>query len=407
MKARHVLALGIAVLALAPIIGFLARHRPPPAPRPLAERAAPMPLPLRSPPDPGQPAGGREPVPEVEDPASRQIVATELRQRLGAGLSATARAQLAAGEVRAAAATLTAGGRAGATALYRLGLACRDAGHPGAAATRAQDDERALEAVRGETSLQALLEPMQTARARFAERFAAGCAQASLPLPTLRAGLREAASAGDAEALATLAGAAGSEAEAARMRQSAALLGSAQAQLELASPVLFAPHASEEARREALLWMNQAAHALPRAQSLAAACLRVGCAGSPADGDAARAGYEQAARRGDLTALAVLSGSDEWGVAGTGDTLAPLVPTDAPSLAVTPVERYAYAAFAARLAREGCLLETNDALPVTVLLAAERLGRDLRSAELEAAQEKAAALWAEAGESARAEQGCE
>jgi hypothetical protein len=381
MKVRFILYAALALLALAPVLGFWARHRHAPAEVHPAGRAA-LPGPALASPGPAEPETPGSPAPAATHVA-QNLTGLLVRSRVGRLPADVARA-VAAGDVDEARARLAALGRAGAAPLYRLAKACNADYRPPRPEAVAPEHQGEVDA-------------LIAAREGFAARFQAGCSAARLDTRAFEPELRSAAEAGDADALYLLASAATS-ADHARLMESAALLGSADAQLDRWMTPLFSKK-SVEAEREGVLWLRQAARTQPVAAVFLAECLYKGCGGDAPDERAATLELERGARRGDALALALLIGPEA-------------IPEDAkdtevPDFAIAAEERYAYAFFAARLARAGCALFPEDALPVRMMYADETLATTLNPAELEAGAPRARALWESAGGAALAEQGCE
>jgi hypothetical protein len=294
-----------------------------------------------------------------------------------------------------------------AAGLYRLGIACSAAARPDSEApAEAADREQVVAAANPELAV--AFAPLIAARAEFRRRFAAGCRLAPEDHERVMRLLAARAAAGDSDSQYLMALTVRPGDDQARRLQSAALLGSPEAALALALPVLTGSAASgSPARNAAGVWLKGAAGNSPEAAVNYALCQAQGCAGNP-DREAAQATLESLARQGDLAAIGVLA-------AGTGLSLPPaididpIVAADTPPIEVQAAQRYAWGAFGARLARDGCALASGaliGALPVSVVQRESALAASLSPAELDAGRTAADALWNEAGAGAEAAQGC-
>ena len=134
-----------------------------------------------------------------------------------------------------------------------------------------------------------------------------------------------------------------------------------------------------------------------------------GCYGA-ADPVAARSALEHAAEHGSSAALGLLATAGASDAAGRWSPLdAPLaaVPArDTSALALSETDRYAWAAFAERLARAGCF-GFDFAIAGEALGSRARFERTLRPSQLTEAAAAAERLWSEAGEAARTARGCD
>jgi hypothetical protein len=177
----------------------------------------------------------------------------------------------------------------------------------------------------------------------------------------LEARVRSAAADGHAPSLLAIAMQAADDPTRERHLLSAAILGDARAELELAR--LYAQRAGDDPgspdRAKIRFWLEQANNRLPAATFELGRCLAAGCDGRPPDAVRARALVETAAAQGYADAIETLAGVD---AAFAGDMAEP----------AGPAERYAWLGFRARLARLGCYTDFAE-----LALDSERSGMDL------------------------------
>jgi hypothetical protein len=402
-RALLLIAIGVA-LGLFAIGRWGPGHDRPAGP---AERPATRPAPV--PTESGSPAPPASAVAPPVAPAGlvRAAIARRLR---GTELPRELVDLVAAGDIGRAAARLAASKGPGSAALeWDLLALCHEATESGAAAG-AEDELAARAALALRPDLAAVLDPMVEARHAFGVRLGAGCRGARLDPAAIQHRLAVSAASGDAASLERLTAVDG--APQARL-QSAALLGSSLAQFRLALSLLAdrpgTTALSAEQRQSGLSWLQAAAKGDADAESHYGACLLDGCPGAP-DPLAARAALESAARRGSSQALGLLSASgggepaNVW--SGSEDVIAGLPPRYLDSLGLDAADHYAWAALAARLARDGCFgfafLTTAQALA-----APARLERALRPAELAEARERSTRLWSETGVATRHALSCD
>jgi hypothetical protein len=159
----------------------------------------------------------------------------------------------------------------------------------------------------------------------------------------LEAQVRLAADDGHAPSLRALAMNAPDDQTRERRLLSAAILGDVDAQLEVArlNARLAGADSAFRDRAKIRFWLEQANNRLPAATYELGRCLATGCDGRPAEPERARLLIETAARQGYSDAIDTLTAP---GAADPGDV----------------VERYAWLAFRARLARMGCYTEFAD-----------------------------------------------
>ena len=346
--------------------------------------------------------------------ATTATVRAALRQHFaGLAVSREIIALLLAGDVAAAARQLEAiPGHGGAALLWDLGTLCREARGPSETDPRAADAHAALDAAALDPATRPLLEGMVGERRDWLARLASGCAVAQLEPATLLRRLQASAAGGDAASLERLASV---DAAPFVRLTSAALLGAPRAQLKLALALLDeGPGAvrTSEQRQGGVTWLQAAAKGDADAESYYATCLLSGCYG-PADPGAARSAMEHAARGGSSAALGLLSAA---GAGAAGDTagrwsplaapVAALPPRDPGALGLGETERYAWAAFAERLARAGCF-GFDFTIAGEALSGRARLERTLRPSQLADAAAAAEKLWSDAGGAARAARGCD
>jgi hypothetical protein len=295
-----------------------------------------------------------------------------------------------------------------AAGVYRLGVACAIAIRPDSEAlAEAADREQVVSAANPEIAV--AFAPLIVARAEFRRRFAAGCRAAPEDHERVMNLLAARAAQGDSDSQYLLALTLHPGDEQTRKLQSAALLGSAPAALALALPALTgsAPSGSP-ARAAAAIWLKGAAGSSPEAALDSALCQTQGCAGS-SDHEAAKATLETLARQGDLASIGVLAASSGFAVPPALD-IEPIAAPDAAPIEPQAAQRYAWSAFGARLARDGCALASGDligTLPVSAVQMEAALAASLTPADLKAGRAAAEALWNEAGASAEAAQGCQ
>ena len=318
---------------------------------------------------------------------------------------------LAAGDVAAAARQLEGmPAHSSAALLWDLGTLCRDARGPASGADpHAADARAALDAASLDATVRPVLEGMVAARRAWLARLEPGCAAARLDPGALQRQLLASATAGDAASLERLASI--DAAPFARL-MSAALLGAPRAQLRLAVALLEegpAQSRTNEERQAGLSWLQAAAKGDADAEGYYASCLLSGCYGA-ADPVAARGALEHAAEHGSSAAIGLLV------AAGSGDAGGRWSPLDAPlaavpardtsALALSETDRYAWAAFAERLARAGCF-GFDFTIAGEALSSRSRFERTLRPSQLTEAAAAADWLWSEAGEAARSARGCD
>jgi len=292
-----------------------------------------------------------------------------------------------------------------AASLYRLGAAC-------SVAVRADSDslaeaaDRSAVAAAATPELSATFAPLIAARADFRRRFAAGCRAAPEDRERVSALLTARAAQGDADSQYLLALRESGD-DRIRRLQSAALLGSAPAALALSLPTLASATASPERSAAAAIWLKGAAKLSPEAALDYALCQAQGCAGST-DRESAKSSVESLARQGDLAAIGVLAAGSGFALPAALD-IDPVPAPDTPPIESQAARRYAWSAFGARLARDGCALASGEligALPVAAVQSESTLAASLSPAELDAGRAAAQALWSEAGADAEAAQGC-
>jgi hypothetical protein len=297
-----------------------------------------------------------------------------------------------------------------ASGLYRLGIACSAAVRPDSEAlAETADRQQVLAAANPEIAV--AFAPLIVARAEFRRRLAAGCRAAPEDHERIMTLLAARAAQGDGDSQYLLALTLHPGDEQTRKLQSAALLGSAPAALTLALPALTgsAPVGSP-ARSAAAVWLKGAAANSPEAALDSALCQAQGCAGGAggAEREAAKANLELLARQGDLAAIGVLAASAGFSLPPALD-IDPIAAPDSAPIEPQAAQRYAWVAFGARLARDGCALASGEligTLPVSAVQAEAALAASLTPADLEAGHAAADALWNEAGASAEAAQGC-
>jgi hypothetical protein len=294
-----------------------------------------------------------------------------------------------------------------AAGLYRLGVACSVATRPDAEAlAEAADREQVVSA--SSPDIAVAFAPLIAARAEFRRRFAAGCRASPEDHERVKSLLAARAAQGDSDSQYLLALTVRPGDDQVRRLQSAALLGSPQAALALALPALSgsAPSGSP-ARTAAAIWLKGAAGNSPEAALDYALCQAQGCAASP-DREAAKGTLESLARQGDLAAIGVLAAGSGFSLPPAVD-IDPIAAPDTPPIEPQAAQRYAWAAFGARLARDGCALASGEligALPVSAVQSEAALTASLSPADLDAGRAAADVLWNAAGASAEAAQGC-
>lgn len=343
--------------------------------------------------------------PAVAAPAATPLAGRMLRAALlehlrAAPLPRELLERLAAGDVATVARRLAGGHEPGSAALLaELSALCHGLPEPGADAD-ATEARAALGSAAREPAAGAALEALITARREAETRFAAGCASARFDAAANDRELEASARNGDAASLERLALAgAGDPGKLA----SAALLGAPRAQLRLGLDHL------RDQPAIARSWLEAAAKSDADAAAYYGTCLLAGC-GAAADAAAARTTLEAAARRGAAFALGLLSsgpGVDDahrWTPAGA--FVSPVPPADSDALGLSGADRYAWAAFAGRLADHGCF-GFDLKLAAEALAARPRLGRSLSPADAAAGERAAADLEASSGGEARHARGCE
>ena len=167
-----------------------------------------------------------------------------------------------------------------------------------------------------------------------------------------------------------------------------------------------APNGSP-ARTAGAIWLKGAAGNSPEAALAYALCQAQGCAGNP-DRESAKSSLESLARQGDLSAIGVLAASSGFALPPAVD-IEPMAAPDSPPIEPQAAQRYAWAAFGGRLARDGCALASGEligSLPVSAVQWEAALTASLSPADLNAGRAAADALWTAAGASAEAAQGC-
>jgi hypothetical protein len=388
-------ALLIAGVASALIVaGYLWLGRAPAEHAPAASAAAPAEAGVAPPPAAVAPAPAR--------PESAAAVRAALAHAFhDVRLDRSALGDLAAGEVgRAATAFARGDDPAAAVRLADLEALCAQLAGAALAAAEGPDEHARLVAGSAGAAARALVEAQIAAEFAWRARFARGCAAAALDPQRIRARLERAAATGDAASLERLAAL---EPVSAVRLQGAALLGSARAQFLLALAVQPAQPLGARA------WLESAARGDADAEAYWGACLLNGCFGA-ADPPAARDALESAARRGAFFALGALSSADAAGGprrwSRSDAPVVPLSPRGPETLGLDPAASFAWTAFSAALARDGCFgFEFSTA--AEALEAAARFERTLRPAELAVAHAAAAALEAATGTSTRRALGCD
>ena len=210
----------------------------------------------------------------------------------------------------------------------------------------------------------------------------------------LESQIRSAAADGHAPSLLALALRAPDDATRERHLLSAAILGDAQAELELAR--LYTRRAggdpNDPERAKIRFWLEQANNRLPAATFELGRCLAAGCDGRPADAGRARQLIETAAGQGYPDAIEALAAPDAPYAGDTGE------PAD-------PAERYAWLGFRARLALLGCYTDFAD-----LALDSERSGialsQSLPAVQADAARTRADLLFRQYGAEAQAALAC-
>jgi hypothetical protein len=248
----------------------------------------------------------------------------------------------------------------------------------------------------------------------WSAQFAAGCEAAGF----FRGGpgrarimerLRTCADSGHAECLATLA--VWDDADPARSLsrlQSAALLGSVEAQKALLAQLEYAPNANTEAMQAAIrFWRQALAKADPEYRATFGSCTDAACDPAARDPHTVRTDLEAAAREGSLYALATLGGVDSGseGVSSADTDFAPAGATvKPPYLNPSEVDAYAWRALLEKLALQGCLgFWPNWA---TYVGARDAAARQLRPAQLAEANALAERYYADYGAKVAATRGC-
>ena len=405
-SALRPLLLALAAGAAAALLAWwLGPWRTPPAAGP----------PLTRPPSARRAAAGPEPGPSAAAPAppapAASVRAGLTRHFGGLAVPREVIELLAAGDAAAAARRLEAmPGHGGTALLWDLGTLCRDArGMASGADPRAADARAALDAASLDAATRPVLERMVAERRAWLARLEAGCTAARLDPAALQRRLLDSAAAGDAASLERLAAI---DASPYARLTSAALLGAPRAQLRVALGLLEeSPGQSRtsEQRQEGLTWLQAAAKGDADAEAYYATCLLAGCYGA-ADPAAARGALEHAARRGSSAALSLLATAGAGEAGGRWSPLdapfAAVPPRDTSALALSETDRYAWAAFAERLARAGCF-GFDFTIAGEALGGRARLERALRPSQLADAAASADRLWSESGGAARSARGCD
>ncbi len=308
--------------------------------------------------------------------------------------------RLLAGDVATAAKALAASSDPGAAAaLAELAAFCDEltATAPGSAAAEATP---VADPANRDPTLTATLGALTEARRSARERLRGRCAATRFDHAAIERQLSERALAGDA---ASLERQVRSGALPASRLESAALLGSARAQLQLGLDRLHDTPAT------ARTWLEAAARTDPEAGGLYGGCLLDGC-GGPRDPLQARAVLEAAARRGSAYALGLLStppGTDtsgHWSVPLVG--VSPVPPHGLDELGLSSAERYAWASLAGELGQAGCF-GFDLAAAGEALAARGRLERTLSPSDLAAGVDAAARLIAQDAPALRRARGCD
>jgi hypothetical protein len=378
------------------VAGVLLWPAPPPPEPPAASapRAALPAGPTELPAAPATPAG--PPATTLADAVLKAALVDRLR---AARLPRELAERLAAGDVAEVARRLAAAREPGSAALLaELAALCHEpaAGGGGDAASEAR---AALGAAGRDPATSATLEALVAATRDAQRRLAAGCAAASFDPGAIERSLQASARNGDAASLEQLA--LEGHGDIGKLT-SAALLGAPRAQLRLGLD------RSRDQPAIARSWLEAAAKGDADAEAYLGSCLLTGCAAAP-DPAAARAAFESAARRGAPFALGLLAtgaGDDVHRWSASGALVAPLPPPSPEALGLEAPARYAWAAFAGRLAAHGCF-GFDLRLAADALAAAPRLAQELSPVDASAGEQAAADLEAASGAAARRARGCE
>lgn len=249
---------------------------------------------------------------------------------------------------------------------------------------------------------------------QWSDRFASGCETAGFARggpgrARIMERLRTCADAGHADCLATLA--TWDDADPAKRTsrlQSAALLGSLEAQHLLLTQLEYAPNAKSEAMQATIrYWRQVLAKSDPEYRAAFGSCTDPACDPDARDTATVRADLEAAAREGSVYALATLGGVDTGdGGASTADTdFAPAGATvKPPYVNASDVDAYAWKALLEKLALQGCLgFWPNWA---TYVGSREDAERKLRPAQLSEANTLADRYYDEYGAKVAATRGC-
>lgn len=249
---------------------------------------------------------------------------------------------------------------------------------------------------------------------QWSERFASGCETAGFARggpgrARIMERLRACADAGHADCLATLA--TWDDADPAKRTsrlQSAALLGSVEAQHLLLTQLEYAPNAKTEQGQAVIRYWRQAlAKADPEYRAAFGSCADPTCDPDARDPQTVRTDLEAAAREGSVYALATLGGVDggDDGASSADTDFAPPGATVKPAY-VNPsdVDAYAWKALLEKLALQGCLgFWPNWAAYVG---SREEAERRLRPAQLSDANALADRYYSEYGARVAATRGC-
>lgn len=255
---------------------------------------------------------------------------------------------------------------------------------------------------------------------QWSDRFARGCETAGFSRGTTGARdsasrarimdrLRTCADAGHADCLATLAQWDDADPKSTSRLQSAALLGSIDAQYLLLMRLESAPNANTEAIQASIRYWRQAlAKSDPEYRAAFGSCTDPACDPAARDVQTVRADLEAAAREGSLYALATLGGvdaGDDGGMSSADMDFAPPGATVKPAYVNTSeVDAYAWKSLLEKLALQGCLgFWPNWA---TYVGSREEAERKLRPAQLSEASALASRYYDEYGAKVAATRGC-
>jgi hypothetical protein len=269
------------------------------------------------------------------------------------------------------------------------------------------------------TETAALLDRTLRQQREWGRRVVAGCEQAGLirtaqPAAQARGAernarvaerLRSCADAGNAECLAQLAlRESGDPKRRLAMLQSAAVLGSVEAQAALLAQLEGTARPTPESRQAARYWREALAKNDPEYRAALLGCYEDDCDPRKLDRAAVRRELESAVRDGSLTALSHLMTSERAAAEqAAGERSAPDVTQLAP-LNPSESDAYAWKSVAERLALEGCLGLWPTWVPlVGATRAAER---ELRPSQLDDARRLADERWQSYGRAFAAKRGC-